>query len=99
VIRDILVNLLAVAGTAHGDSAVQLPVAGLGDDPRLCDLGRLADPEAAVWLNQHRRFGIHPVASDNGATEARLTGLRKMLNWAGIRNPSLKSVWRHRANA
>ena len=63
--RAVLVDALAVAGAALGGGAVQLPVAGLGHDPRFRGLGRRADPGLAGRLGDRRRLGpLHPVARD-----------------------------------
>ena len=63
--RAILVDPLAVPGAALFGRAVQLPVAGLGIDPRLRDLGRRADPGPVCRLGDRRCLGsLYPVARD-----------------------------------
>jgi len=66
--RAILVDPLLVLGAALGGGAVQLFVADLGGDARLCDLGRRADREPARRLGDRRRLRpLHPVARDLAA--------------------------------
>ena len=66
--RAVLVDALPVAGAAVGGRAVQLSVADLGGDARLCDLGRRADREPARRLRDRRCLRpIHPMARDLAA--------------------------------
>src|SRR5262249_28944414 len=46
--RAVLVDPLAVIGAAFGSGAVQLPVAGMGNDPRLCGVGDMPTPGLLV---------------------------------------------------
>src|SRR6202043_1443921 len=63
--RPVLVDALAVIGAALGSGAVQLPVAGMGNDPRLRGVGRRADPGPACRFRDRGRLGpLHPVARD-----------------------------------
>lgn len=61
----VLVDALAFIGAALGSGAVQLPFAGMGNDPRLRDLGGRADPGPAGRFRNRSRLGpSHPVARD-----------------------------------
>src|SRR6202043_1967228 len=63
--RPVLVDALAVIGAALGSGAVQLPVAGMGNDPRLRGVGGRADPGPAAWFRDRCRLGpLHLVARD-----------------------------------
>src|ERR1700745_4266006 len=63
--RSVLVDALAVIGAALGSGAVQLSVAGMGNDPRLRGVGGRADPGPAGRFRDRCRLGpLHPVARD-----------------------------------
>src|SRR5208283_4762760 len=63
--RSVLVDALAVIGAALGSGAVQLPVAGMGNDPRLRGVGGGTDPGPAGRFHDRCRLGpLHPVARD-----------------------------------
>ena len=58
-------DALAFIGAALGSGAVQLPFAGMGDDPWLRGVGGRADPGPARGLRDRCRLGpLHPVARD-----------------------------------
>jgi hypothetical protein len=58
-------DTLDCIGTALGIGAVQLPVAGVGNDPRLRGVGGRADPGPASRFRDRCRFEpLHPVARD-----------------------------------
>ena len=63
--RPVLVDALAVIGAALGSGAVQLPFAGMGNDPRLRGVGGRADPGPASRFRDRCRLGsLYPVARD-----------------------------------
>ena len=63
--RPVLVDALAFIGTALGSGAVQLPFAGMGNDPRLRGVGGRADPGPASRFRDRCRLRcLYPVARD-----------------------------------
>ena len=63
--RPVLVDALAVIGAALRCGAVQLPVAGVGNDPRLRGVGGRGDPGPASRFRDRCRFGsLYPLARD-----------------------------------
>jgi drug/metabolite transporter (DMT)-like permease len=72
-----VVDALLVAGAALGGRAVQLSVAGLGDDSRLCRLGRYPDPRSHPRRRHRRRLRpLHPLARNPPPRRAKAAARR-----------------------